>query len=66
MAVRRRSECVERMVTKVKGLKGKTCKEQLRSLGLLLSLERAEGCPHGSPSSSRGAVEGEVLLSFLC
>lgn len=50
--------CPEKGMVKV--LEGKTYDKQPRSLGVF-SLEKADGFPY-SPASSRGAVEGQVLI----
>ncbi|KAK4827430.1 hypothetical protein QYF61_017868 [Mycteria americana] len=60
-------ECVQRRVTKtVKGFKGKTYKEVLRSLGLFsLEKRRLRGAFIAVYASSRGAYKGEVLITSL-
>jgi len=60
-------ECVQRIVTKmVKDLESKSYKEQLRSLGLWsMEKRRLRGSSWQSTTPSRGAVEGQELISSL-
>jgi len=59
------SECVQRLTKMVKGLKGKTYEEQLRSLDLFsLEKRRLKGALIVVYSSSSGAVEEERISSL--